>query len=57
MPNVTHEDIPKLSHNIRAVYRFLHPEGLELSDLEKRAGEHNFYRVIFQHYQKEKGVQ
>lgn len=51
---ITHEHIPKLSNNIRAVYRFFHPDGLEEAQLEKLAGEHNFYRVIYQHYKKER---
>lgn len=57
MKKITHEHIPNLSQNIRAVYRFLHPEGLEEAELAKLAGEHNFYRVIYQNYQKEQGAQ
>lgn len=51
---ITSEDIPKLSHNIRAAYRLLHPEGLDEATLERKAREHNFYRIILQHYRKEK---
>jgi len=54
MAIVTHEHVPNLSDNIRAVYRFFHPEGLEETELEKLAGEHNFYRVIYQNYLKER---
>lgn len=50
---ITHEKIPKLSSNIRAVYRFFHPEGLEEAQLERLAQAHNFYRIIYQHYRKE----
>lgn len=50
---ITYEHIPKLDHNIKAVYRFLHPEGLKETELKKKAEEHNFYRIIYQHYKKE----
>jgi hypothetical protein len=53
---ITSEDIKGLGNNIQAVFRFFHPNGLMESELEKRAAEQSFYRVVYQHYQQEQGA-
>lgn len=53
---ITPADFPKLCQkipNLRAGFNLLHPQGLTLEQLRQKAGEHNFYRVIYQHYCKE----
>lgn len=46
---VTVDMLTDLSDNIRIVYHFLHPEGLTMEQLSRKAEEHAFYRGILNH--------
>lgn len=46
---VTVDMLTDLSNNIRIVYHFLHPEGLTMEQLSRKAEEHAFYRGILNH--------
>lgn len=46
---VTQEALSGMQGNFAALFGFLHPGGIRLQELERKAGEHNFYRHIYQH--------
>lgn len=50
---ITRDMLSGLSNNIQAAYGFLHPKGLTMEELEKKATEHTYYNIILKHVMKE----
>lgn len=50
---ITHDMLTDLGNNIRVVFKFLHPEGLSIEELAKKAEVHAFYRGIYRYVKEE----
>lgn len=48
---ITYNMLIDLGNNIMVAYKFLHPNGLSIDELARKANEHDFYRGIY-HYVK-----
>ena len=46
---ITHEMLDGLWPNVVKGYKFLHPNGLSLEELEQKAKEHAVYGIIYRH--------
>ena len=46
---ITYDMLTDLGHNIQTIFEILHPNGLSIEELLKKADKYAFYRGIYNH--------